>query len=168
MERKSGQKYLMLKDCFCEHFKKGDVLTLDEKCSDNNIIWFCVEKNKWGTGCVINFDNDLCELVETQNFQLGDVVEAFGLKGVVDNITDTIYPIQVLWENNASDTFTREGKLDTHHKEPSLKLLERPVKEVSFECELKSNTGNNYVSIHSHDLNQFIGKEVVVTVKLKA
>lgn len=175
MERKSGQKYRMLEDCFYNHFKKGDVLTLDGKSSNNNITWFCVEKNKWGTGCIINFDVDLYELVETQDFQVGDVVEAFGVKGIVTNIDYTLsmFPVCVSFDQKPM-RFMSDGKYLDWNKAPTLKLLERPVKEVTFETTVIKNGWNEtdcqllQNKITGKLLTPFSDKEVVVTVKLKA
>lgn len=65
-------------------------------------------------------------------FQVGDVVEAFGVEGVVSEIDDNEphYPLLVKFPNGEQDYFAISGKYISWHKEPSLKLIERPKKKV--------------------------------------
>lgn len=64
-------------------------------------------------------------------FEVGDIVEAFGLKGIVVKIRDCQYfPIQVKFCNDNSATFCSSGKLQSWHLEPSLKLIEKAKKKV--------------------------------------
>lgn len=70
------------------------------------------------------------------NFKVGDEVEAFGVRGSVSEIVRDIcrYPLRVAFEITPAHTtnsyFTMDGKLDTTHKEPALKLISRPEKFV--------------------------------------
>lgn len=66
-------------------------------------------------------------------FKVGDIVEAFGLRGEVMAIHSRgEFPIEVQYglKRNGFDYFTRDGKLHNWHNEPSLKLIERPKKKV--------------------------------------
>ena len=66
-------------------------------------------------------------------FQVGDKVEAFGCSGEVKYTDKTsLYPIGVIFEgtDKREDIFLADGRSDGWHKEPSLKLIERPKKKV--------------------------------------
>lgn len=64
-----------------------------------------------------------------QEFKVGDIVEAFGVRGVVKRIgSHPIYPIDVELDFGSSETFTIDGRGYLWHKTPSLKLIERPIK----------------------------------------
>lgn len=63
-------------------------------------------------------------------FEVGDIVEAFGVRGKITEITeDHLYPIEVLFDNNEGEAFTSDGKQHVWHKAPSLHLIERPKKK---------------------------------------
>lgn len=79
-------------------------------------------------------------------FEVGDIVEAFGLKGIVVKIRDCQYfPIQVKFCNDNSATFCSSGKLQSWHLEPSLKLIEKAKKKVKKKF---------YVVIHDSDIKK--------------
>lgn len=66
-------------------------------------------------------------------FQVGDMVEAFGLPGVVierDDQGDESFPIAVSFQSSMApiSTFTSDGRYHEWCKEPSLKLISRPSK----------------------------------------
>lgn len=63
-------------------------------------------------------------------FQVGDKVRAFGIDGFVvrDYDNGTRSPIEVLFDTGDKVWFTKDGKLYTWHKEPSLVLVKRPKK----------------------------------------
>lgn len=68
-------------------------------------------------------------------FKVGDVVEAFGCRGEVTRISpDDVYPVLVEFNGNDThyDSFTTEGKSGVWHKEPSLKLIERPEEKIEL------------------------------------
>lgn len=72
-----------------------------------------------------------CEKKEEQMFQVGDVVEAWGVRGKVAKQTPSHdYPILVEFENGNWSTFIFDGKYYQWHKTPSLKLIERQKKKV--------------------------------------
>lgn len=72
------------------------------------------------------------------NLQVGDEVEAFGVKGVVANIAAIgTYPITVAIEGEGSYGFTADGRFYTWSKTPSLKLIKRKPKTVEKTVELK-------------------------------
>ena len=63
-------------------------------------------------------------------FQVGDEVEGFGLRGKV-TMLNRYGIIDVCWEGTKNvDYFDETGRGETWHKEPSLKLIERPKKKV--------------------------------------
>jgi hypothetical protein len=68
--------------------------------------------------------------METE-FKVGDAVEAFGVRGLVSRIGsgDTL-PVFVELETEDTDRFTKDGRAYSWHKEPSLKLIERPKRKV--------------------------------------
>lgn len=77
--------------------------------------------------------NVVQEVNENVTFEVGDEVEAFGLKGEVIRIVDGIeYPIEVKYEDRETiDTFTLNGNFHDYHKKPSLILIKKkPKKEV--------------------------------------
>ena len=64
-------------------------------------------------------------------FMVGDLVETFGVRGEVVSITGGFhYPVGVYFDNGHASYFTENGKDLDWHKEPSLKLIERPEKKV--------------------------------------
>ena len=71
------------------------------------------------------------------NFKVGDIVEAFGVKGEVMVIDDGggDYPIRVLFVTGDTDFFRQDGRLNVWHEAPSLKLIKRSkkYKEVTIE-----------------------------------
>lgn len=64
-------------------------------------------------------------------FQVNDVVEAFGCRGVVNDVAALgDYPVTVYFPDGMEDeNFTSDGKIFMWHKLPSLKLIERPKKK---------------------------------------
>ncbi len=67
-------------------------------------------------------------------FEVGDIVEAYRVRGKVDEIDsdpNNLYPVLVWFDSLYSDCFTLDGKTRSWHKEPSLKLIERPKKKVT-------------------------------------
>jgi len=73
-------------------------------------------------------DDQLSDL----NLEVGDIVEAFGVRGTVTAIADTLaYPIRVVFEHERLDEaegFYRDGRHEWWHKTPSLKLIEKKNK----------------------------------------
>ena len=69
-------------------------------------------------------------------FKVGDSVEAFGCEGIVskNNSCDLVdFPIEVTFkEHGHANTFTRDGRCDVWHKEPSLKLIKKAKKKVEL------------------------------------
>lgn len=71
------------------------------------------------------------DIVSPDDFQVGDKVRAYGLDGVVDSIKGhSMWPIRVTFESEYLDSFLTDGRASSHHKEPSLILIERPIKKV--------------------------------------
>lgn len=78
-------------------------------------------------------------------FKVGDIVTAFGLKGtVILNNLGPPYPIVVEYETGDLEYFYTTGHLNSWHKEPSLKLIERPKKKVKKYKVLYRDDFNNY------------------------
>jgi hypothetical protein len=96
-------------------------------------------------------------------FRLNDVVEAFGLRGcVIDIDAHPDYPIQVKFDYGeetiygAESLFTGEGKLRTHHKLPSLKLISRAKRKVGKEVKVWVNVyPNDFIcAFHAKEIAQ--------------
>jgi len=66
-------------------------------------------------------------------FQVGDKVSAFGVEGEVLHNNACVlknFPVVCKFGNNVINYFMKDGKYCDWHKEPSLKLIERPKKKV--------------------------------------
>jgi len=82
-------------------------------------------------------DNKLPDL----GLEVGDIVEAFGLKGVVNdlyflygNLLDkTEYIVEVDFGNRYIKRFYSDGRYEAAHKTPSLKLIEKKYKCKTIE-----------------------------------
>lgn len=82
-----------------------------------------LERAKWGMIRKLNeVDMDKTE------FKVGDIVEAWGFSGQVMTIIPGSQRIKVDFGDGYYSTFYLNGKLEPWHKEPSLKLIERPRK----------------------------------------
>ena len=70
-------------------------------------------------------------------FQIGDIVESHGVIGKIESINDPesdCYPIVVVFDQDGIiniSYYDLNGKSEAWHKEPSLKLIERPKKKVT-------------------------------------
>ena len=68
-------------------------------------------------------------------FQVGDIVEAFGIKGKIVAI-DTTYPeslpVEVVFNNEQKmkEWFALDGRESLWHITSSLKLIDRPIKKI--------------------------------------
>ena len=84
-------------------------------------------------------------------FEVGDIVEAYRVRGKVDEIDsdpNNLYPVLVWFDSLYSDCFTLDGKTRSWHKESSLKLIERPKKKVTRSFVgtiLEANQGNKLI-----------------------
>lgn len=63
-------------------------------------------------------------------FKTGDVVEAYGLMGLVNTVyttagTENSSAVHVYFENGTRKTFTLDGKEFKYHPETTLKLVSR-------------------------------------------
>jgi hypothetical protein len=66
-------------------------------------------------------------------FKIGDKVDWLGLEKVVEHINyGHIYPVRIV-HNGTSYWFTLDGRSDTEHTNPSLKLISRAKKTKTFE-----------------------------------
>lgn len=80
--------------------------------------------------CLDSFESPSGVSREEIKFQVGDKVSAFGVEGVVTRITDVVlFPIKVDFPDSINTSFTIDGRYLGWHKEPSLKLIERPKKK---------------------------------------
>jgi len=65
-------------------------------------------------------------------FQVGDIVEAFGVRGRVDRADTSVISVTYTDPSAAciagGNAFTPDGRLHIWHVTPSLKLIERPRK----------------------------------------
>lgn len=73
---------------------------------------------------------------DTPMFQVGDIVEWCGIRGVVESTSDMLSSVQCMFgykdNTHRKQTFTSDGKLCTWHIVPSLKLIERPKKKIKM------------------------------------
>ena len=70
---------------------------------------------------------------QEQEFRAGDIVEAFGCRGVVASSGDLIFVR--FNEDDRISTFQLDGKEIYWHKLPSLKFVSRPKKKVKKKIE---------------------------------
>lgn len=67
---------------------------------------------------------------EEQKFEVGDIVEAFGVRGIVINKHfGQNYELIVEFESGVRCSFTSDGRVYLWNKEPSLKLISRAKKK---------------------------------------
>lgn len=106
-------------------------------------------------------------------FQVGDVVEAFGLRGKVtfiDNYSSN-YPITVKYsDDDHVASFTEDGKCYRYHKTPSLVLISRAKKKVTKTIEQWVNTypdgTHGYMYKSESDANDAHSSNRIACVKL--
>ena len=84
-------------------------------------------------------------------FKVGDIVSFGGLEGRVIQSNQTDYSIYVKYPSGDLDRFTLDGKFFRHHKEPLLKLVSRPKKEVEKTIEVFANVYDDTVHLHSSE-----------------
>ena len=81
-------------------------------------------------------------------FKAGDIVEAFGVRGVVTHVSESDhFSVSVKFDNQATLYFTKEGNYLAWAKEPTLKLIERPKKKEKRTVSIWINvysTGKRY------------------------
>lgn len=111
---------------------KGDILTISEILNSGEFL--CKETNG-----LLHCKQFVEKFPAEFEFQKGDIVEAFGLRGVVtytDTITNDIsVEVKTEYDNITRYLlFTKDGKAEKFHKTPSLKLISRPkaVKKVTM------------------------------------
>jgi len=81
-------------------------------------------------------------------FKVGDKVSAFGVEGEVISLDEkNNYPITVEFDDDHLSFFMIDGRASAWHKEPSLKLIERPKKKVKKKFYLGHD---KYSPIHSY------------------
>lgn len=107
-------------------------------------------------------------------FEVGDIVEAFGLKGKITNIYDkALYPLEVNFENNHIFGFMIDGKYANWHKEPSLKFISRPKKKVKKSLKgwiniyPENRTGSIYESKEQADTIGIHNRIAITTVSIE-
>ena len=68
-------------------------------------------------------------------FQVGDIVTCAWLKGehVLAGYGANKYPLIILFNDEREYSFTEFGFFDVEHELPTLKLVRRPKKEMTFE-----------------------------------
>lgn len=85
----------------------------------------------------------MINLYKLEQFQVGDIVEAFGVTGKVTNLLPTSeFPVEVSFElpfGKRYEAFTSDGKLYDWHQEPVLKFISRPKKKVRKDGEVWIN-----------------------------
>lgn len=170
MKFKAGDKVKCVSGVYV-YVDKGEIYTISSISNSGRLVFRTVKEH---TSHEYNPDN--FELVEepTQasvpQFQVGDIVEAFGVRGKVLEIRDDlVYGVIVCFEcenNSFQLMFQMNGIYEGWHKAPSLKLIERPLpKEITFESLVQEGDQfNNYID--SEKLNSYTGKKVSVTIKV--
>lgn len=169
MKFKAGDKVKCVSDNY-HYVDKGEIYTISSTSNSGRLVFRTVKEH---TSHEYNPDN--FELVEepTQasvpQFQVGDIVEAFGVRGKVLEIRDDlVYGVIVCFEcenNSFQLMFQMNGIYEGWHKTPSLKLIERPPKEITFESVV--NDGELFhANIFDEKLNPYINKKVSVTIKV--
>ena len=83
-------------------------------------------------------------------FKVGDIVEAFGVRGVILNIDETVFRMNVEFDGIHSVIYNLEGYLCFWHKEPSLKFIKRSKKYKEVTIETFGNVYNNPNNIYCH------------------
>lgn len=96
-------------------------------------------------------------------FKVGDIVEAFGVKGkVIETDEERLYGVAVeflIQKELKTYGFTRDGLSEAWHKEPSLKLIDRPqrTKKVNIfdpSAKISVNSYNQRDPIHIYFSDQ--------------
>jgi hypothetical protein len=113
---------------------------------------------------------------ENFEWQVGDIGEAFGVRGVVVGINCMgSYPICVRFENGRYIYFTKDSKWYDWHKKPSLIFIERPKKKVRKVIEVKrwinvyddNSAENFYMTEEEADRWVFLNKNRIACIELK-
>jgi len=102
-----------------------------------------------------------------QKFKVNDIVEAFGVRGVVIEIRGDL--VGVALANRYYVDFHGDGRQKDWHLEPSLKLIERPKKKVTKTVEAWANVypnGDHGLSLSKESADARAGCERIALVKL--
>ena len=92
------------------------------------------------------------DILENDNFEVGDIVEAFGLRGEVVRTGSVCKPVKVIYDEVEDyDYFTLDGKLQPNHKTPSLTLIERPAKLIKRDFYIWSLNGKVQTELMDDD-----------------
>ena len=84
-------------------------------------------------------------------FKVGDIVEAFGVRGEV-TCTDRKTFVEVRLDHNVDCfEFYKDGRYEHWHKTPSLKLIRRKKQRVKKTIWVNSYTDNNYCVYESEE-----------------
>lgn len=130
-------------------FTKGKIYEVADPAYHGELLSLKLNNNL-NADCWYDFNFELMK-EEVMEFKKGDIVEAFGLEGVVIEIDhdDPTLPILVRYKDSEQiNYFTNDGKFNSIHKLPSLKLIERPKqkKKVMMYPALVKNTCNYFVT----------------------
>lgn len=105
-------------------------------------------------------------------FKVGDKVEAFGCEGeVVPYASNSSFPVSVRFKYASNlQFFTKDGKLFSWAKEPSLKLISRPKRKEKKVIEMWVNvSADGYYSFwdtQANALGNTCSTDTAVAVKL--
>jgi hypothetical protein len=95
-------------------------------------------------------------------FKVGDIVEAFGLRGIVEQIIPMAnYCVAVDFGCGNRATFTMSGLAEDWHKVPALKLISRPQKTEKkkvWVCAMDHKPEREDVGIYKHIWVQIEGE----------
>lgn len=95
----------------------------------------------------------------SNEFQIGDIVEAFGVRGSVV-IPENDYVKVEFNDVGFVNFFYPDGRYCEWHKEPSLKLIERPKKMVRKEVDVKLSHINSLVILSCPEIEKLVGKKI--------
>jgi ribosomal 30S subunit maturation factor RimM len=103
---------------------------------------------------------------EKPEFQVGDIVEAFGVRGKVTEVTAFVY---VKYDTEyaprtSNNSFLPDGRSCSWHVTPSLKLIERPKKTKKVKVWVNVwPRKNGGITLSVHDQNKADALYCVVT-----
>lgn len=104
----------------------------------------------------------------TEKFKVGDIVEAFGVRGAVGVVYESSdFPVECSF-NGHIFWFNREGMASSWHKTPSLVLIEHPKKKVLKTVEFYVNFNKDgFYTTYTYEVaaRHYRGDAVVVAQK---
>lgn len=107
-------------------------------------------------------------------FKVGDIVEIFGVRGVVKTVSfphpfPDPFPIKVWLDIGRGVSFTEDGRYFSWAKEPTLKLIERPKKKEKRTVRMWVNVYSNgkRYAYHSKEEAELGADETAIEVAVE-